>query len=148
MNVDESVTEAHRDFVRWISLVFDPISRLVDGLLDFRDDSMCLDADIPVSRAILTRPTPHVAKHPLVQFAQKRPIENIASAGFGPALSGINIDVLCFIQLVPQCDVGRDERFVLLNGEGRVRLIIAIEPWIRHDDPVRRPTDRVTILKE
>lgn len=69
MNRDKAVTEANRDFIGRIGCMYNPVSRIIDGLLHFRDDPMGFDADIARGLTILPRPTPHVAEHPLVQFA-------------------------------------------------------------------------------
>jgi hypothetical protein len=84
MNCDKAVTEAHGDFVGRIRRVLDPVSGVVDSLLNVRGDPIGLDADIACACTILPRPAPYVAEHPLVQFAQKITIENITFARTGP----------------------------------------------------------------
>jgi len=80
MNSNEAMAEPHGNFVRRIGVVLNPVARVVDGLLYVHGDPVRIDADIAGSRTILPRPTPYVAEHLPVQFAQNLPIENIAAA--------------------------------------------------------------------
>jgi len=143
MNRDKAMAEAYGDFIGRIGAVFDPVSRVADGLLHVRCDPVKVYTDVASSRTISPRPIPHVAKHPSVQFAQKSTIEYIALASFGPAEGLADIDLFGLIQLVSQRDVGRDELFSLLGCEGRVCMVVVIEQRIRQNDPVPRPTGPV-----
>src|SRR5580704_16359540 len=46
MNENEAMTESHGDFVGGIGGVFNPVLRIVDGLLDVWGDPVRIDADI------------------------------------------------------------------------------------------------------
>ena len=127
MNLNEPMAEPHGNFVRRICVVFNPISRVVDGVLHVWANSVRFDADIAVGRPVLPGPTPYVAEHSPMQLAQKLPIKDITLARLGPALSVADIGLLSFVQLMSQRDVGRDEPVPLLVGERRVRAIVRLE---------------------
>ena len=133
------MAEPHGNFVRRICVVFNPISRIVDGVLYVRANSVRFDADIALGRPVLPGPTPYVTEHSPMQLTQKLPIENITPARLGPTLSVADIGLLGFVQFMSQRDVGRDEPVPFLVGERRVRVILGLEERVRHDDPVRRP---------
>lgn len=133
------MAEPHGNFVRRIGVVFNPISRIVYGLLHVWPNSVRFDADIAVGRPVLPGPTPHVAEHSPVQLTQKLSIEDITPARLGPTLSVADIGLFGFVQFMSQRDVGRDEPVPFLVGERRVRVIVRLEWRIQHDDPVRRP---------
>lgn len=97
MNGDKAVAEPNRQFVGRMRCMFDPVSRLVDGLLHVHDNAIRGNTDVAFGRAILSRPTPYVAEHALVQFAQKIPIKDIAPPAVGPAKSRSDVDLLGFI---------------------------------------------------
>jgi len=127
VNLNEPMAEPHGNFVRRICVVFNPISRVVDGVLHVWANSVRFDADIAVGRPVLPGPTPYVAEHSPMQLAQKLPIKDITLARLGPALSVADIGLLSFVQLMSQRDVGRDEPVPLLVGERRVRAIVRLE---------------------
>ena len=94
MNLNEPMAEPHGNFVRRICVVFNPISRVVDGVLHVWANSVRFDADIAVGRPVLPGPTPYVAEHSPMQLAQKLPIKDITLARLGPALSVADIGLL------------------------------------------------------
>ena len=127
MNLNEAMAESDRNFVRQICVVFNPRSRIVDGLLHVWANPVRFDADIAVGRPILPGPTPYVAEHSPMQLTQKLPIEDITLARLGPTLSVADIGLLGFVQFMSQRDVGRDELVPFLVGERRVRVIVRLE---------------------
>ncbi len=84
MYCDKAVAEPHGDFVRGIGRVFDPVSCIFYSLLHVHGDAIGLDADIASGCTVLPR-APYIAEHPLVEFAEKIPIKDVALASIGPA---------------------------------------------------------------
>jgi hypothetical protein len=84
MNGDEAVTKKHRNFVRRICSAFNPVSRILDGLLHVRRDAVGVDSYIANSRTIMPGPTPHVAKHPPVKLHQESTVEDISFTSLDP----------------------------------------------------------------
>ena len=66
MNFNKAMAEPNGDFVRRIRSVFNPVPRIVDGLLHVRRDPVPIDTDIAGSLPVLPRPTPYIAEHPTV----------------------------------------------------------------------------------
>ena len=110
-------------------------------MLHVHGDAVGVDADTAGGRPVLPCPTPYVAEHPSMQFAQKITIEDVAPAAIGPARGRTDIDLFGFIQFVSQRDIGRDQILALVGIEGRVSVVVAIEQRIR-PDPFPRPTVR------
>ena len=127
MNGYEAITEAHGDFVGLMGCMLDPIPRIVDGLLHVRRNSVRIHTDILCGCTIAPGPTPYIVEHPPVQLAQNLSIENIAPARVRPLQGSADIDLLGFVQLVSQRDVGGDKIFALLGSEWRIRFIVAVE---------------------
>ena len=70
-----------------------------------------------------------------MQLTQKIAVEYVAFASVSPAQSFAYIDLLCFIQLTPQRNVGRYELFALLGSQRRIGIVFTVEERIRRGGP-------------
>ena len=87
MNLDERVMKPRSDLVWTARLVFDPKSRLLERLIEARQDHGALNAEILVRSAVRAGPAPNPSEHAAVKAASKGFIDRIAAAREGPRVS-------------------------------------------------------------
>lgn len=126
MNEDQSVMEAHGQLVLRKSFVFDPISSVVDDLVQFGLDAIALNAEIAFGRAIIASPSPNTIKHAAVKSLEKGFVKDRPLPSECPAIGLGDIPLFQFIEFAAQGNVRRNERLSFLGGQGRC-VIIGIE---------------------
>ena len=114
MNGDKLVAEPDRDFIGLVGVILCPEPDVIDKLAHFGWDAIGINPDVSGALAIFARPFPDLPEHLFVQFLEQRVIEYI-----GIALSPIpaaclgDVDLLGFVQLAAQRDIGQDQLFTL-----------------------------------
>ena len=134
MDRDQPVTEAHRDLVRWIGLVLDPISCVVDELAQIRCNAERVDSDVARGGSMAAGPFPDVPEHAAMKLVEKIDVQHSALSRSGPPHGRADIDLLRLIQFATQTDVRRDQLLALLRRQRRIGFIVVLEQRIVHDD--------------
>jgi len=107
MNGYEPVVKANRDFVGFVSFAFDPISRVVEKLPEFRLNTIACDSKIAFRRSVVSGLAPDPAEHPAMQAAQECFVEHIALATERPSIRFENVLLFEFVEFAMQGDVCR-----------------------------------------
>ena len=84
MDPYEAVMKLHRNFVRRIGLVFDPVAYVVERRAQFGADPVGSNADIAFALAQCSGPGPYFAEHALVKVQQEGLVQHIAFSSEGP----------------------------------------------------------------
>lgn len=76
---NQPMMEANGYFIRRKGLMFDPISNVIDQVVQLYLDQMRSDAEVPLSRSRRTGPVPYAPEHSSVKLHQKIDPQNIAA---------------------------------------------------------------------
>jgi hypothetical protein len=81
MNRNKPVMEAHCQFIGLVSLVFDPVTRVVNCLSKVRLYLKGFDAEIAFRSTVLSRPSPDLIEHAAMKAPQESLSEKIIAVG-------------------------------------------------------------------
>src|ERR1700678_2036121 len=111
------------EFVRWVSVVVNPIANVIQELSHLCLDSVALDANVALGGSVSTGPTPHMIEHPAMQAAQESFIDNIALSAKGPLVGFQDVLLLKLVEFVAQGDMRRDQAVAFFWRDGCCRII-------------------------
>lgn len=112
--------------------MFNSIGHFVYERVKIDGDHEAARPDAPVILfGILPGPLPDFAKHAALEFAQKGLVQHGTVPIERPFLPLRDVDLLHFVQLAAQRDIGRDKAKPLLMGQRRIAIIL-LEQVFRH----------------
>ena len=106
------------DLITRMTVMLDPISRIVDELPHRGSDLRWFDPDVPLVCPIGSRPPPHPSEHSTVKAFHEAFVQKITRPPTEYRhLRCEDAGLLEFVQLASQRDMSRNETITLLGGE-------------------------------
>ncbi len=128
MDGHETVMEPHRDLVRRIGVVVDPVAGIVQGHGELDRDMGRVDPDIALGSGVVASPCPDIAEQLDVKLPDERVCEDVPAAlAVRPSGASSNVRLLGLVQLTAVGNPGLEETLAFLRLQrrgvvGRVEL--------------------------
>ncbi len=126
MHGDETVMQPHRDLIRRIGLLLDPVANIVQRHAELDRNTDRIDPDIALGPAEVAGPGPDIAEHPAVELPDECFGEDVPAAlAVCPCGARSDVGLLGLVQLASVGDPGLKKTvpFLRFKRRGVVGLV-------------------------